>query len=475
MPSPVRRVGLERFHVLGWQSFLDVATLFHLNGTSTEFKEETEKHLLRGLRRSVGARHLSEGTQIKQIWALARRSKNGDPESIEALAPHLAADSYARRQAAIGALRQLAARGHECVVRHIEALLEDGKHPQIAAIRAMGLLATRGDPVAVTRVISYLRNNDLEVRMAATDTLRKLAKKGDAAAIAQVGEILREPVESQCEAARIALVHLFVPGDAHAITVVRQGLVVDNCQVRRAAVQTLQWMLLTKGGNSEIHGEVVEALRTVAENDESDMVRAAATLSLGEVACCHDAAVRKVLVARLREDESPEVRRSSVVALERLSVAAGDSAEVATVLRATLTDDATAVKAAGVAAVARLVEDADAELALAIVTCMKGDTQAVRLAGTAAAGQLIGRGSNAMVCAALQVLRDSAGKEEPLRDAASIALQQLPSHLKWVLSTRWTGGIELPISPVGRKVPCAVEVAEASSAVRRSHRKRVIL
>jgi HEAT repeat protein len=461
-----RRVGLDRFHVLGWQEFLDAGSVARLHVTSIDFREQTATHLLKALRHSVSMKVADEARMLKVMDALARHSSKGDVATIEVLAPLVGHGEPALRQAAIAALRCVAARGDECVMQYIEAELTSGANRKVTGLRALSMLAARGDPEAVSRVIQLLQDDDLVVRMAATDALRKLTSRGDAAAITQVGKLLLHDSVTHREAAHIALAHLAEAGDQHAIEVVRQGLDHERAQVRKDALPTLERLMTPLGNRRD--GTTVAAIVKRLATDEHEGVRASAASLLGKVDPC-DETVRTALFTSLL-DEGASVRHAAILAIEQLAKATStEKAAVVAVLTDASQDQDSGVRAAALQAVGRLAEDTDSEAASLILGCMGDDEARVRVAAGAAAGMLIGRGSSPMISAALSVLK---GRDQNAREAASVALQKMPASLTWLLSPTSTRSIELPVSPLGRRP--TLESPDSGLCIRRGHPKKLI-
>lgn len=456
--SNSRSLGLNRFDVLGWQGFLDAGSLARLCRTSPEFQSTGASWLINALREHVKKSSChSSGQIVQEIQALARLAARGDAATIAALVPCLV-DLPAVRQAAVCALRLVSARGDERVLQQIEVLLKEGQEP-VAILHSLSQLAARGDPAAVTQVVTCLAHDSLEVRMAATDAISKLAK-GDAFAITEVADLLQNGRESARQAAKIALQRIAEPGDARAVAALVKGLGATSIEARRVVVQTLEWMLPREC--SADRDAAVAALVQLLESDEAPKVRATAAEALGKISLSTETTLWALSASLL--DEESSVRKGAVQALGQLATLGEDNACSVAVFVDMVRDPSSEVQTVATLALGRLAQDKDSEAVPAIIGRMREGTDIVRLAAATAAGQLIQRGNSAMIAAALEAAQVPSG---PTREAADFALQLLPDNLKWVHTKKWAA--ESPKR--GCKTP---EPLEGAVAFRRGHRKLVM-
>jgi len=442
-----RSIGLERFHVLGWQYCLDHCSLVRLRTTSNEFWREVTPHLLASLQMSLRKEDCkpmrsryrdadlssqrttaSSRSLCQAIEALLHLAPAGDAASIQAVAVLLAHANQAVRKAALVALRRLAPRGDSCALAVITSLPKYSEECRCTALRALGWLASRGDEEAVYKVVSGLEDDQLVVRMAAVDALRCLVDKGNRSAIAKVIERCRHDNAGVREAALIVLNHLSDKGDEAVIDMVRQGLEANTPAVRCTAVCALERL------SPREHSGVITLLSLQLASDDDVKVRVACAQVLGAVAAPGSRLVQNSILVGLK-DSAATVRAAAVCTLEKTLAADGSSEESPAIQAlASMTKDISPIVRAVAVVILGRVCGGCGNGHMEVAACLEDECELVRAAATEAAAQLVKKGSIPMITTMLGLVQHH---DENVRQATNVALERLPAKYGWIKEKQW--------------------------------------
>lgn len=176
------------------------------------------------------------------------------------------------------------------------------------AVKALGQLAVKADPMVTKALAERLADQSRLVRIAAVEALVQVSARGDKVVVADLLQMLKHEQWFARHAAASTLGRVVCKGDAEVVS----GLVDALKDAREEVVQSVLAALGTVSRRGDL--TVVAALLSELEAGGSWLTQQGIAQALAQVAEIGDARVAAALLAKLN-DPHEEVRRSAMTAL----------------------------------------------------------------------------------------------------------------------------------------------------------------